>query len=131
MKYLRAFNESLESNEWYQQITWDEYKDLSTIEPFNKKEVEVIKDYINDNKSDSIDIDTEKDEEGDVYEFNVRSYKGPRSLHYSSITIHKLEDDFFLLRDNPNSQGTANYFYKADQLEGLIKLLQQVVLYNF
>lgn len=131
MKYLRAFNESLESNEWYQQITWDEYKDLSTIEPFNKREVEVIKDYINDNKSDSIDIDTEKDEEGDVYEFNVRSYKGPMSLHYSSITIHKLEDDFFLLRDNPNSQGTANYFYKADQLEGLIKLLQQVVLYNF
>ena len=77
MRYLRAFNESLESNEWYQQITWDEYKDLSTIEPFNKREVEVIKDYINDNKSDSI------------------------------------------------------YFYKADQLEGLIKLLQQVVLYNF
>ena len=84
-----------------------------------------------------VSTDTEKDEEGDVYEFNVRSYKGPRSLHYSSciicrcITIHKLEDDFFLLRDNPNSQGTANYFYKADQLEGLIKLLKQVVLYNF
>lgn len=56
---------------------------------------------------------------------------GTRSLHYSSITIHKLEDDFFLLRDNPNSQGTANYFYKVDQLEGLIKLLKQVVLYNF
>ena len=131
MRYLRTFNESLESNEWYQQITWDEYKDLSTIEPFNKREVEVIKDYINDNKSDSIVIDTQKDKEGDVYEFNVRSYKGPRSPHYSSITIHKLEDDFFLLRDNPTSQGTANYFYKADQLEGLIKLLKQVVLYNF
>lgn len=71
MKFIKLFKESLESNEWYQQITWDEYKDLSTIEPFNKREVEVIKDYINDNKSDSIDIDTEKDEEGDVYEFIV------------------------------------------------------------
>lgn len=131
MKYLRAFNEALESNEWYQQVTWDEYKDLSIIETFTKREVEIIKDYLNDNKSDSIDIDTEKDKDGDVYEFNVSSYKGLGTLHYSRITIHKLEDDFFLLRYYPTSYGTANYFYKADQLEGLIKLLKQVVLYSF
>lgn len=129
MRYLKFFNEALESNEWYQQITWEEYKDLSTIETFTTKEFETIKTYINDNKSSSIFIEPERDKERNIYEIVVKCYKNP--IHYSSITIHKLEDDFFLLRDNPNSQGTANYFYKADQLEGLIKLLKQVVLYNF
>lgn len=129
MKYLKYFKESLESNEFYDQISWNDYKELSTIEPFKDTEVESIKDYLNDNKSKSIEIDLNRDEEGDVYEIIVNSYKNP--IHYSSITIHKLEDDYFLLRDNPNSQGTANYFYKADQLEGLMKLLKQVVMYNF
>lgn len=129
MKYLRYFKEALESNEFYDQISWDDYKELSTIEPFKDTEVEAIKDYLNDNKSDSIDIQVDKNADGEVYEIYVKNYKTP--IHYSSITIHKLEDDYFLLRDNPNTQGTANYFYKADQLEGLIKLLKQVVMYNF
>jgi len=129
MRYLRFFNEALESNIFYHQITYDEYVDLSTIEYFTQHEVDTIKDYLNDNKSNSIDIQIEKEKTGEVCEIYVKSYKNP--IHYSSITIHKLEDDYFLLRDNPNSQGTANYFYKADQLEGLINLLKQVVLYNF
>lgn len=128
MKHLKYFKEALESNEFYQQITYDEYKDLSTIEYFTQIEVDTIKDYLNDNKSDSINIQIEKSDD-EVYEINVKSYKTP--IHYSSITIHKLEDDYFLVRDNPNSQGNANYFYKTGQLEGLIKLLRQIVMYNF
>jgi hypothetical protein len=129
MKYLKFFNEALESNEYYTQITWEDYKELSTIEYFTQHEVDTIKDYLNNNKSDSIDVQIEKEKTGEVREIYIKRYKNP--IHYGSITIHKLEDDYFLLRDNPNSQGTANYFYKADQLEGLINLLKQVVLYNF
>jgi hypothetical protein len=129
MKYLKFFNEALESNEYYSQITWEDYKELSTIEYFTKHEVDTIKDYLNNNKSDSIDVQIEKERTGEVCEIYIKRYKNP--IHYGIITIHKLEDDYFLLRDNPNSQGTANYFYKTDQLEGLIKLLKQVVMYNF
>jgi hypothetical protein len=75
MKYLKFFNEALESNEYYTQITWEDYKELSTIEYFTQHEVDTIKDYLNNNKSDSIDVQIEKEKTGEVREIYIKRYK--------------------------------------------------------
>ena len=121
MKYLKKFNES---KDYYEEIPEDDFWESSddTL-PFTNRDIEMIKSICDE-------VDTELkapkviDLNNEVYELELINLEG-RSL------IYKIEDEYFLFGfnvDTYSGQGSpfresSSTFYKVDQIDGLIKLL--------
>ena len=121
MKYLKKFNES---KDYYEEIPEDDFWESSddTL-PFTNRDIEMIKSICDE-------VDTELkapkviDLNNEVYELELINLEG-RSL------IYKIEDEYFLFGfnvDTYSGQGSpfrdsSSTFYKADQIDGLLKLL--------
>ena len=129
MKYLKKFNES---KDYYEEIPEDDFwesqylgsSSMSDVTlPFTNREIEMIKSICDE-------VDTELkapkviDLNNEVYELELINLEG-RSL------IYKIEDEYFLFGfnvDTYSGQGSpfresSSTFYKVDQIDGLIKLL--------
>jgi hypothetical protein len=129
VKYLKKFNES---KDYYEEIPEDDFwesqylgsSSMSDVTlPFTNREIEMIKSICDE-------VDTELkapkviDLNNEVYELELINLEG-RSL------IYKIEDEYFLFGfnvDTYSGQGSpfresSSTFYKVDQIDGLIKLL--------
>ena len=129
MKHLKKFNES---KDYYEEIPEDYFlESQDDILPFTNREIEMIK-SICDEINTKLKAPKVRDLDNEVYELtlitNVSGVdyfgnKQKRSL------IYKIKDDYFLFGFNVDSSLTfrlstlSSTFYKADQIDGLLKLL--------
>lgn len=121
MKYLRKFNES---NDYYEEIpnVFEFDKLLNFYHKFSKREIDYIIDfYKNDNdillSVNDVKIKIKKtiegyDDFGDKFKFFTKSI------------IYKGYDEWYFLERN--IERTPEY-YKADQIDGLLKLLKDKI----
>ena len=135
MKYLKKFNES---KDYYEEIPEDYFwkcldMNVSTLQPdivpFTNREIEIIKSICDETNtklkapkalsfatsrmpSQPIDLDNE------VYELTLNSNVSGVGLS----RIYKIKDEYFLFGFNVDRESSST-FYKADQIDGLLKLI--------
>lgn len=128
MKHIVLFESY--NQDYYVKITYDEWWDLVNCEPndnkdvFNRKEVDFFNNnttisYWGGHMSSGISTSNEFNKS-----FLVVILTHPRGIKkdYTGISfIHKLKDDYFVVRMNMHKGYES---YKCDQFEGLIKLLK-------
>ena len=129
MKYLKKFNES---KDYYEEIPEDYFlESQDDILPFTNREIEMIK-SICDEINTKLKAPKVRDLDNEVYELtlitNVSGVDDFGNKQRRSL-IYKIEDDYFLFGFNVDSSLTfrlstlSSTFYKADQIDGLLKLL--------
>ena len=127
MKYLKKFNES---KDYYEEIPEDYFwkcldMNVSTLQPdilpFTNREIEIIKSICDETNTKlkapkAIDLDNE------VYELTLNSNVSGVGLSL----IYKIKDEYFLFGFNVDRESSST-FYKADQIDGLSKLIEEVL----
>ena len=125
MKYIRKFNES---KDYYEEIPEDDFWESSddTL-PFTNRDIEMIKSICDE-------VDTELkapkviDLNNEVYELELITKGngvddfGSKFFFQRRSLIYKMEDEYFLFGFNVDRESSST-FYKADQIDGLLKLL--------
>ena len=136
MKYLKKFNES--KDDYYVEIPEDdfweikEYYNYDTL-PFTNREIEMIK-SICDSRNTELKYAKVIDLNDEVYELQLITKGngvddfGSKFVFQRRSLIYKMEDEYFLFGFNvPETQffwrEYSSTFYKVDQIDGLIKLL--------
>ena len=130
MKYLKKFNES--KDDYYVEIPEDdfweikEYYNYDTL-PFTNREIEMIK-SICDSMNTELKYDKVIDLNDEVYELQLITKGngvddfGSKFVFQRRSLIYKVEDEYFLFGFNVDRESSST-FYKADQIDGLLKLL--------
>jgi hypothetical protein len=133
VKYLKKFNES---KKYYEEIPEDDFlESQDDILPFNNREIEMIK-SICDEINTKLKAPKVRDLDNEVYELTIITNVSYLNLGVDDFRnkqrrslIYKIEDDYFLFGFNVDSRLTFRFstlsstFYKADQIDGLLKLL--------
>jgi hypothetical protein len=139
MKHIKLFNESL--SELWEAIQYNEYNrilDSGTIK-FNNREISLLLDFINiDSSNRSLEIEVDFMRRNII--FNIDEYlklgsgdniREPLLVRITSNTksggilikyffIRKCKDDWFIVQLVPG------LLYKCDQIDGLLKLLNDI-----
>jgi hypothetical protein len=130
MKYLKKFNES--KDDYYVEIPEDdfweikEYYNYDTL-PFTNREIEMIK-SICDSRNTELKYAKVIDLNDEVYELQLITKGngvddfGSKFVFQRRSLIYKMEDEYFLFGFNVDRESSST-FYKADQIDGLLKLL--------
>ena len=130
MKYLKKFNES--KDDYYVEIPEDdfweikEYYNYDTL-PFTNREIEMIK-SICDSRNTELKYAKVIDLNDEVYELQLITKGngvddfGSKFVFQRRSLIYKVEDEYFLFGFNVDRESSST-FYKADQIDGLLKLL--------
>lgn len=127
MKYLKKFNES---KDYYEEIPEDYFwkcldMNVSTLQPdivpFTNREIEIIK-SICDETNTKLKAPKEIDLDNEVYELTLNSNVSVVGLS----RIYKIKDEYFLFGFNVDRESSST-FYKADQIDGLLKLIEEVL----
>jgi len=113
MKYLKIF-ESFNQGKYYWKISSSEFSENTEIFEFTDSEIQAIK-KICDKKFTEMYL---------TGSLNLRTNIGGKNLFTIRTRIDKEDDEFFAVAYD--TDGTTEY-YKADQLEGLIKLLEDIL----
>ena len=133
MKHLKKFNES---KKYYEEIPEDYFlESQDDILPFTNREIEMIK-SICDEINTKLKAPKVRDLDNEVYELTIITNVSYLNLGVDDFgnkqrrsLIYKIEDDYFLFGFNVDSSLTFRFstlsstFYKADQIDGLLKLL--------
>ena len=126
MKHLKKFNES--KDDYYVEITEDDFSELQDdILPFTKREIEMIKSTC-DSRNAELKYTKVIDLNNEVYELQLFTKVsgvddfGSKFVFERRSLIYKMEDDYFLFGFNVDRESSST-FYKADQIDGLLKLL--------
>ena len=122
VKHLKKFNES---KDYYEEIPEDYFlESQDDILPFTNREIEMIK-SICDEINTKLKAPKVRDLDNEVYELtiitNVSGVDDFGNKQRRSL-IYKIEDDYFLFGFNVDRESSST-FYKADQIDGLLKLL--------
>lgn len=133
MKYLKLFeafndeiisdntlNESV-SNDYYHSISYDEFRDADSggIEYFTNKELEEIKKCVNSKKL-GFDVDSSR---GGPWQVFIESKPYYSATNITNI-VYKNSDEWFIVAMNTN---LSPEYFKCDQLEGLLKLIEEKI----
>lgn len=130
MKYLKKFNES--KDDYYVEIPEDdfweikEYYNYDTL-PFTNREIEMIR-SICDSRNTELKYAKVIDLNDEVYELQLITKGngvddfGSKFVFQRRSLIYKMEDEYFLFGFNVDRESSST-FYKADQIDGLLKLL--------
>jgi hypothetical protein len=133
VKHLKKFNES---KKYYEEIPEDYFlESQDDILPFTNREIEMIK-SICDEINTKLKAPKVRDLDNEVYELTIITNVSYLNLGVDDFgnkqrrsLIYKIEDDYFLFGFNVDSSLTFRFstlsstFYKADQIDGLLKLL--------
>ena len=125
MKYLKKFNES--KDDYYVEITEDDFWEIAGELPFTKREIEMIKSTC-DSRNTELKYFKVIDLNNEVYELQLFTKVsgvddfGSKFVFERRSLIYKIEDDYFLFGFNVDRESSST-FYKADQIDGLLKLL--------
>lgn len=130
MKYLKKFNES--KDDYYVEIPEDDFWEIKEnynydILPFTKREIEMIKSTC-DSRNTELKYHKVIDLNDGVYELQLITKVsgvddfGSKFVFERRSLIYKMEDDYFLFGFNVDRESSST-FYKADQIDGLLKLL--------
>ena len=128
MKYLKKFNES--KDDYYVEIPEDDFWEIEEnydILPFTKREIEMIKSTC-DSRNAELKYTKVIDLNNEVYELQLFTKVsgvddfGSKFVFERRSLIYKMEDDYFLFGFNVDRESSST-FYKADQIDGLLKLL--------
>ena len=115
MKYLKIFESFNKESKFYWKISSSEFGENTEIFEFTDSEIKSIK-SICDKRSTEMDLSG-----GSI---NLDSATGFRNLYNIKTRIDKEDDEYFAVAYNIDR--TPEY-YKADQMEGLIKLLEDIL----
>ena len=125
MKYLKKFNES---KDYYEEIQQDDFwESIDDTLPFTNREIEMIK-SICDSMNTELKYDKVIDLNDEVYELQLITKGngvddfGSKFVFQRRSLIYKVEDEYFLFGFNVDRESSST-FYKADQIDGLLKLL--------
>lgn len=122
MKYLKKFESFDSGGEFYWPISSTEFMRNTKMFEFTEPEIQSIK-SICDKKFTEIDLET-------YFPFystgtiNLETNTGGQNLFTVRTRIDKEDDEYFAVAYNIDR--TPEY-YKADQLEGLLKLLEDIL----
>ena len=126
MKHLKKFNES--KDDYYVEIPEDDFSELQDdILPFTNREIEMIKSTC-DSRNTELKYTKVIDLNNEVYELQLFTKVsgvddfGSKFVFERRSLIYKMEDDYFLFGFNVDREPSST-FYKADQIDGLLKLL--------
>ena len=130
MKYLKKFNES--KDDYYVEIPENDFWEIKEnynydILPFTKREIEMIKSTC-DSRNTELKYTKVIDLNDKVYELQLITKVsgvddfGSKFVFERRSLIYKIEDDYFLFGFNVDRESSST-FYKADQIDGLLKLL--------
>ena len=114
MNHLKKFSES---SEYWTTIT-SEYFNGCDIVNFHKDEIRKMENLCDENH---IDMEINR------YFYNSSRVDFEKEVSYQILpirsTLYKIEDDYYILAYNTGGRVEC---YKADQLDGLIKLLKHI-----
>ena len=138
MKYIKPFNEKL--SDFWETISYKEYTNLSdtgTIK-LDKNEIDMLLDFVSkDSKNRSLKIVLTTMINNVNFDFNrymslglndnirepllieTKSITKTNGISYKSFFIKKCRDDWFVVQ-------LVGLFFKCDQIEGLLKLLNDI-----
>jgi hypothetical protein len=126
VKHLKKFNES---KDYYEEIPEDYFlESQDDILPFNNREIEMIK-SICDETNTKLKAPKVIDLDNEVYELTLNTTCFDRAGHVSGVglsLIYKIKDEYFLFGFNVDRESSST-FYKADQIDGLLKLIEEVL----
>lgn len=134
MKHLKKFNESINFDDYFKEITLVESQILLrdyNFEEFNKYELTKLYKIFDLWKS-------HKEIEYKIYDNNDLCLTYGGTYFGKEVSIRKLSDGWFLIdiiprdawtfaRRNNRSYESYRKFYKCDQLEGIMAFLQEIV----
>jgi len=121
VKHLKKFNES---KDYYEEIPEDYFlESQDDILPFTNREIEIIK-SICDETNTKLKAPKVIDLDNEVYELTLNTNVSGVGLSL----IYKIKDEYFLFGFNVDRLAnrfpiSSSTFYKADQIDGLLKLL--------
>jgi len=119
VKYLKKFNES---KDYYEEIPEDYFlESQDDILPFTNREIEIIK-SICDETNTKLKAPKVIDLDNEVYELTLNTNVSGVGLSL----IYKIKDEYFLFGFNVDRESSST-FYKADQIDGLLKLIEEVL----
>ena len=126
MKHIKHINEGFNIDDYYVNLTKDEYEKVAwdtydNKESFDSKEVDFLKKntvichWENESGSTTEEFD-------DSYKVRIKQKREMRRLKRmgENIYITKLKDSYYVVNFNSN----INELYKCDQFEGLVRLLK-------
>lgn len=126
MRHLKLFEGH---NPYYSEIGYDEYRDMSTTVEFSKRDIEALMRMDPDRKI--FDFGVEKGETSfddvEIVSFYFNFGQGPNYKWYNGC-IYKYEDDWFTvrIRGGNMTMSPVDHIWKCDQIDGLVRLLQDV-----
>ena len=129
MKYLKDYKIFESDSGWEEVNSSDYWTNSKRTEPFTKHESQLINDFADNHQLRAINwsfgssIRLEK-------ETNAVLQYGPHKVLWS-ITIVKSEDEWFWVFTNTidkAKRGEEEDYYKADQIDGLMNLLEFICL---
>ena len=119
VKHLKKFNES---KDYYEEIPEDYFlESQDDILPFTNREIEIIK-SICDETNTKLKAPKVIDLDNEVYELTLNTNVSGVGLSL----IYKIKDEYFLFGFNVDRESSST-FYKADQIDGLLKLIEEVL----
>lgn len=113
MKHLKGFNESKE-DQFYHKIDREIFNEGRSVFHFDYSEKSKLKDFCD--KNDIII-------HGDVPLHLIMPKK--HLILSKHVVIYKEDDEWFIVASDTMTTNTK--YYKADQIEGLIKLIQDIL----
>ena len=131
MRHLKDYKIFESDSGWEKVNSSDYWTNTRGSEPFTKHENQLVNDFADNHQLRAINwsfgssIRLEKETNA-----VLRDVYGPHSVLWS-ITIVKLEDEWFWVFTNTidkSRRGEQEDFYKADQIDGLMNLLEFICL---
>jgi len=125
VKHLKKFNES---KDYYEEIPEDYFlESQDDILPFNNREIEMIKsicDETNTKLKGSLFVISSVTKNKTLIWLEYESgFSGTPNVSGVGLSlIYKIKDEYFLFGFNLDRESSST-FYKADQIDGLLKLL--------
>ena len=137
MKYLKDYKIFESDKGWEEVNSPDYWTNSKRAEPFTKHESQLINDFADNHQLRAINwsfgssIRLEKETNAVLhFKEDILYSSGPHSVLWS-ITIVKSEDEWFWVFTNTinkSKRGEEEDYYKADQIDGLMNLLEFICL---
>jgi len=112
MRYLKGFNESFNTEDYYYEISRIDYPTEDDNEPFKEKEYLKIKKLLK-----GFTIKKQKNEIHVVL----------KDLDLTLFILNKVQDEWFFLLEK-NKKDTFCVCFKCDQLDGLLKCIEDKII---
>lgn len=127
MRHLKLFEGH---NPYYSEIGYDEYRDMSTTVEFSKRDIEDLMRLDPDRKIFDFGVERGETSFDDVdlvsFYFSFKRKESQPALYNGQI--YKYDDDWFTvrIRGGNMTMSPVDHIWKCDQIDGLIRLLQDV-----